>query len=296
MAETLENRRSQEILKFYLQKTVFGEIANTAYEGEINKMGDTVRIRKMPTLTISDYKIGQIIDYDDKMPEIVDLSIDKGKSWAFSDNDIIRRQSDYDYVTDFAQSASEQLAVDIDKQILAEVVSEADTKNKGATAGKKAAKYNFGTATVPATINKTNIIDYIYDAGSVLSEQDVPVSDRWIVLPPELSNELQKSDIKDASMTGDAESSMRDNGRVGMVYGFTVYASNNLTSATVGGKQAYSVLFGHKYAISFAAQILNVEGPIRDESSFDNFYRGLCVYGYKVVKPEALGVIVATAA
>ena len=44
---------------------------------------------------------------------------------------------------------------------------------------------------------------------------------------------------------------------------------------------------GTKDAISFASQITNVE-TLRAQSTFGNIVRGLNVYGYKVVKPEAL--------
>jgi hypothetical protein len=50
---------------------------------------------------------------------------------------------------------------------------------------------------------------------------------------------------------------------------------------------------GTRDAISFASQITDVE-TLRSTSTFGNIMRGLNVFGYKVVKPEALinGVIV----
>jgi hypothetical protein len=46
-------------------------------------------------------------------------------------------------------------------------------------------------------------------------------------------------------------------------------------------------LGGTSDAISFASQITNVE-TLRAQSTFGNIMRGLNVYGYKVIKPEAL--------
>jgi len=49
----------------------------------------------------------------------------------------------------------------------------------------------------------------------------------------------------------------------------------------------YNIIAGHKMGFTFASQMSNME-TIRSESTFGNIVRGLQVYGYKVVKGEAL--------
>jgi len=71
--------------------------------------------------------------------------------------------------------------------------------------------------------------------------------------------------------------------RLGMIDRFTVYMSHNLSVSS--GK--FSIIAGHKMGFTFASQMTNME-TIRSESTFGNIIRGLQVYGYKVVKPEAL--------
>jgi hypothetical protein len=93
---------------------------------------------------------------------------------------------------------------------------------------------------------------------------------------------IKKSDLKDASLTGDSVSILR-NGRLGMIDRFTVYMSHNLS--VTSGK--FSIIAGHKMGFTFASQMTNME-TIRSETTFGNIIRGLQVYGYKVVKPEAL--------
>jgi hypothetical protein len=44
---------------------------------------------------------------------------------------------------------------------------------------------------------------------------------------------------------------------------------------------------------TFASQMTNME-TIRSETTFGNIIRGLQVYGYKVVKPEALSTAIVT--
>ena len=100
------------------------------------------------------------------------------------------------------------------------------------------------------------------------------------------STVLKNSELRQAYLTGDNESTLR-NGKIGMVDRFTLYVSNNLTGITDGSDTTYHVLAGTRDAISFASQMSNVE-TIRSESTFGNIIRGLNVYGYKVTKPEAL--------
>jgi hypothetical protein len=69
-----------------------------------------------------------------------------------------------------------------------------------------------------------------------------------------------------------------------MIDRFTVYVSNNLPKTA--DNDSY-VMGGTSDAISFASQITNVE-TLRAQSTFGNIMRGLNVYGYKVIKPEAL--------
>jgi hypothetical protein len=55
------------------------------------------------------------------------------------------------------------------------------------------------------------------------------------------------------------------------------------------------LIAGHKMGFTFASQMTEME-TIRSETTFGNIIRGLQVYGYKVVKPEALAQAVVTLA
>ena len=283
------------LVKFYAA-TVFGEICNTDHEEEIRAFGDTVKIRHTPDMTISDHKAGDKISYELRSTDVTELEINRGKRWAFQSDDVIEKQADYNYVDDFAEDAGQQLAIAVDTQILSVVPAEAHADNKGSAAGATSEKFNFGDTGSPLEITRENVLDVITNAGVALNEQNVPNADRYMVLPPEICGTILKSDLKDASLTGDAESVIRRNGRIGMINNFTIYMSNNLSTATENGTNAYSCIFGQKSAITFAAQMTNVEGPLRDKDHFGSFYRGLAVYGFKTIKPEALGRIYAIGA
>jgi hypothetical protein len=274
------------LVKFY-DYTVFGEIANTDYEGEIKDRGDTVHIRTIPDITINDYVIGQKLNTERPIPGVVDLLIDKGKYYNFSVNDVELKQSDLAYIQKWTADAAEQLAIKIDIDILADIYSDAHASNSGNTAGRKSSGYALGATGSPVVVDKTEILDYVVDMGSVLDEQSVPQSGRYLVLPAIFCGMIKKSDLKDASLTGDAVSPLR-NGKIGMLDRFTVYNSNNIDTTTDGANTVQNCIFGQMTALTFATQLVKNE-TLKNQDDFGDLLRGLQVFGYKVIKPEALG-------
>jgi len=269
------------LVKFY-EATVLGEIANTEYEGEIANQGDKVIIRTTPTITIRDYSKGGNLQTERPEPDTKELTIDKGKYWQFVADDVDKFQSDYSYIDDWTRDASEQLKITIDTQVLGSIYADAATGNYGLTAGVVSSAYNLGTSGSPYTLDKTNILDYIVNLGSVLDEQNVPESDRWLILPVWACGMIKQSDLKDASLSGDATSIIR-NGRIGMIDRFMIYRSNLLN---VSGSNT-DIIAGHKSGLTFASQMLNSE-TLRAESTFGTLVRGLQVYGFAVIKGESI--------
>ncbi len=275
------------LVKFY-DASVIPAISNTEYEGDIKDMGDQVEIRTTPDITISNYTKGQTLAVERPTPTVVSLLIDQGKYWNFIGDDIDYHQADYSYIDDWTKDASEQMKIVVDTDILAGINTDAHASNFGATAGVKSGSFNFGITGTAIQISKSNVLDYIVDAGTILDEQSVPETDRWFVVPPWFCGLIKKSDLRDASLSGDGTSILR-NGRLGMIDRFTLYNSNLLETASDSGTK-WNVLFGHKSALTFAGQFVKNES-LRAESTFGTLYRGLKVYGYKVIKPPALGVL-----
>jgi len=274
------------LVKFYAA-TVFGAIANTDYEGEISEKGDKVEIRTCPDITIRDHVDGQDLTYENPSPGKVTLLIDKGKYYAFAVNSVQLKQADIAYVNKWAMDASERMKIAIDTQILADVYTDVHASNAGTTAGATSGAYNMGATGSPLGITSSTILDKIVEAGAVLSEQDVPPNDRWIVIPEWMAVRIKLSDLKDASLSGDGTSMLR-NGRLGQIDNFTIYASNNLTSVTDSGQSCFHCLFGQRSALTFASQMTETE-ELPHPTQFGRLIRGLQVYGYKTVKPEAMG-------
>lgn len=220
--------------------------------------------------------------------------IDKGLYWAIRMDDVDRVQMDIEWISKFAQDASEQLKIKVDTDVLNTIKADAGAKNKGQTAGKHSGSLKLGVTGTPIALDKTNILESIVNCGTALDEANIPETGRWIVMPPAMVGLIKMSDLKDASLAGDGTSILR-NGRVGQIDRFLVYSSNLITPVTDTTKQCYSILFGHAKGLTFAEQI--PKGKIerlRAETTFGELVRGLCVYGYKVVYPDAIGVLYAT--
>jgi hypothetical protein len=268
------------IEKFYAA-TVLAAISNTDYEGEIKNMGDKVKIRTKPTITIRDYTIDQALTVDRPSSTAVELTIDYAKYFNLVLDDIMERQSDMNLMSMWADDASEQLKITIDTGVLSGIDAGVDAKNKGATAGKISANLNLGATGAPVIPDKTSIIEHIVDMGQALDEQNIPETGRWLVIPPWLGSMIKKSDLREASISGDGVSLSR-NGRLGMIDRFTLYSSNLLPSVTDGTHAATRVFGGYNAGLTFASQITEME-TLRSESTFGTLLRGLQVYGFKVI-------------
>lgn len=280
---------SGKLIENFYDATVLTAISNTSYEGEIKKFGDTVNIRTTPNITIRTYVKGQPLTVENPDSPKIQLLIDKGDYFACIEDDIDKVQSDIKLMDAWSKDASEQMKIKIDQRVLAALPAGVVAANKGATAGRVSAAYNLGTNGTPRAITKTDVLEYIVDFGSVLDEANAPESDRFMVIPARMAGLIKKGDLKDASLSGDATSVIR-NGRIGMIDRFTLYVSHNL-SVAAGGK--HDIIAGHKMGFTFASQMTEME-TLRSETTFGNIIRGLQVYGYQTVKGEALAYGVTT--
>lgn len=273
------------LVKFYAA-TVVAAISNTDYEGEIKDVGDKVKIRQVPDIQIRDYAKGQSLVIQRPEAPLKELEIDKAKYFNFICDDIDKHQTDVRLMDSWSTDAGEQMKITIDSGVLSDIYASAHASNKGATAGVKSAAFNLGAAGSPVAVSKASVLDLIVDVGTVLDEQNAPTSDRWFILPPWMCGMIKKSDLKDASLAGDGTSILR-NGRIGMIDRFMLYHSNLLYQTTDGADTVWHTIAGQKAALSFAAQMTKMES-LRAESTFGTLVRGLNVYGYEVLKPEAL--------
>jgi len=254
--------------KFYKQ-SVLPAISNTDYSGEISGQGDKVVIRTVPAVTINDY--AGTVTNQDLTTGTVEMLIDKAKYYSFKIDDVLKAQADINLLEAASGDAAEGMRIAVETDVLASVIGDATTTG------------------AQTTITSSNVLAEILELSQALDELNIPEEGRFIVLPPSMVSLLKQSELRQAYLTGDSTSPLR-NGEVGMVDRFTVYQSNMLHTPASGTDATYThVLAGHPKAISFASQFTNTE-TVRLESTFGEAVRGLKVYGSQVVNPDCLCV------
>ena len=291
-------------VKFYAT-TVFGDITNNNWEGEIKGLGDKITINNIPDTVVSDYQAGMTLSYPVPTPNSLELLINSGKYFAFQLNDVLAHQSEPKLMDVFTNDATMKMKIRVDSNILYHTFQGAQAASVGATAGAQSASYNLGTDAAPVTLSATNILTLLTSMASVLDEANVPEDDRFLIIDAATRQWLMASPLAQAYVTGDNQSMLR-NGKVGMIDRFTVYVSNLLPRAIAGTSTPYVsgdgsentitstgsakrriIMAGHKSAITFASQMTKME-TVRNPNDFGDYVRGLNVYGYEVVKPDAL--------
>lgn len=286
--------------KFYAS-TVLAAISNTDYEGEIRNQGDRVKIRTKPTITIRDYLADGTLALERPEGSNVELYIGNGKYFNTILDDVMDVQSDLNALSIWSDDAAQQLKIKVDTDVLGGIKGAMVSANRGTTAGAITSSINLGVTGTPLTTvarspstGQVEILDVLLRLGQTLDEQNIPEEGRWVVMPVWAIAMLKFSDLRQAYLTGDNMSPLR-NGKVGMVDRFTIYGSNLLPQGVAGGLAAGEYVFyaGHAHGLTFASQISKVE-TLRSELTFGTILRGLQVYGYQVVDGKALTQAIVT--
>ena len=259
---------SKKLNAKYYAASVCMAICNTKWEGEIKGQGSKVIIRIRPDIIIGDYVANGTINYQDLADDKVELLIDKAKYAAFKADDIDTAQADINFVNEATQDAAEQMKIAVDTDMLGTVYTSA------------------GSTVTSQQITALTVLNWCVDGGTKLDELNVPSTGRWLVIPPWIAGFIKKSDLKDASISGDGTSLLR-NGRLGIIDRFDIYVSNNLAGAVASAGVPQQCMAGTKDAVAYASQFTKTE-TLRLQNSFGNAIRSLNVYGYKVVHAPAL--------
>jgi hypothetical protein len=286
---------AKKVLYDFWKSTVWNEVTNTDYEGEFKKMGDTIRIRKAPEMTVNDYVKGETLSYEVPAENATTMTISYGKYIAFQVDDIDVVQMDVDLMNMYVTDGNERLKIKVDVDVLTVMgdITAVHASNTGNSAGLISSNIELGTAgdTTNIHVDRTNALDKIVDLNQALDEQNIPSGDRFVIIPAWYASRLKLSDLKAADFTGDSSGVVRT-GLIGMIDGCKVYVNNSVYS-TATGETEYHIPCGVKLATSFALQLSKVD-QLKIPTSFGEYWRTLWVYGIKMVRNEAISILVAT--
>lgn len=255
---------------------VYANLVNRDYEGEIKNFGDKVKINQIGDITIKNYTKNT----DIAAPEAVDgsgqeLEIDQAKYFNFAVDDVDNAQSNPKVMDDAMQRAAYGMN-DVTDGFLAGLMAVGAINNGS----------NLGDDTTPLVPTATTAYDMLVDLATDLTEKNVPMAGRFVVVPAFFHGLL----LKDQRFVGngtDYNKALIEGGEVGVAAGFAVNISNNVPN-TSGTK--YKIIAGTRAATSYAEQILKTEA-YRPEKRFSDAIKGLHVYGGKVVQGRSLSVL-----
>lgn len=300
---------SQKVLKFFRRASVAEDITNTDYTGEIENFGDTVNIIKEPTLTVSAYTRGSVVNAQDLADDQITMTVDQANAFAFKIDDIEERHSHVNFEALATSSGAFALKRKFDANIL-QAMSDgagiAGADDASLSGGLTTTNTALGTASAPINVETDDAgINLMLLMARVLDDQSVPEENRWFVAPPIFYEKMFQAGNKmaEVQVTGDASSNLRNGlATPGTLAGFRCYKSTALNSTagtdqvTLSGVATDAsenvIMAGHISSTSTASHIAKTE-VVRSTESFSDVVRGLHVFGRKVLRPEAIvrGVI-----
>jgi hypothetical protein len=275
---------SQKVQKFFRTASVVEAITNTDYAGEIENFGDTVNIIKEPTITVSAYSRGAVVDTQDIVDDQIQLVVDQANSFAFKVDDIEERHSHVNFEAIATSSGAYSLKNAYDQNVIAAMVAGVSSSSPdhllGADSGSgQDQDVGFGSSEVDP-------VDTISKHNRLLNAADVPEENRWFLAGPEFVEQLGQANSKLMSDTTGNAAPLR-NGKVidGKIMNMDVYMTNNFAASSTSN--FFKVLGGHMSSTATANHIAKIE-VIRHPESFSDVVRGLHVFGRKVLRDNGL--------
>lgn len=278
------------------KELVFANLCNRDYEGQLKQMGDTVRISGIGSITVNNY----VKDTDINAPQALTdaqtmLSITQAKYYNFEVDDVDQAQQHPKVMREAMSYAAYQLAEGIDEYV-AGFYTDAPTGN---TIGSSGSPVVISAPTDANIAGGTTVYDELVTLSQYLTQNNVPMTGRWAVIPPwcatYLALDLRFTSFNTAQAQARlASGSVAGSGDyfLGQIAGMDVYQSNN--AHNVGGTKGAAgsqdvVLAGHAMALSYADGLTKTEA-YRPPLRFADAVKGICLYGAKTVRPQALAV------
>ena len=277
---------SKLLVKNFDQINVMFPLVSTAYEGELQNIGDSVKVRTLGSITMGSWTKNGTVSYQDLAPVTETMTISDAQYFAFKVDDVDVAQNDLDALNLYARRAAVSLNNTVEAKILS-VYTSALAANQITGASSAA------ITLTSASADTTDVYPLLVKARANLVKQNVPLIGAWAVIDPDTTSLLlndtkrfiKASDMSDAVIRqGNLEGVVQMPGFIGRCAGFNVFESNAVPVAT-----SKFLPYGVPGAINYAAQIRQVEA-IRLETTFANAVRGMLLHDAKVFAESAKGL------
>ena len=269
-----------EVLADFPKSTVGYNLCSTEYEGQIKGLGSKIHIPSAQKMTVEAYTAGVDITPEALGSNDVELEITEADSISGVIDATKQAVSPYGLTGIYSNQGSLALAESSDKKILKAMATGAHSDNTIDT----------------VTLAPGNVFTTIEECATRLSEKSVPAqADKFIVMTPRDIQNIRKS--TDYIPAKDLDPQTLVTGQVGMIYGFRILESMNVHTQLIAdipdGDPVHRLIpYGMVGATAFANAIpADLITADKMEKQYGLLIKGLHMYGMKVVRPEAMGVI-----
>jgi len=266
------------------------------------KKGDLIRLPKPIRGAASEKQSTVAVTIQANLEEDLQVTIDRHFEYSRFIEDIVEVQAHNSLRQFYTEDAGYQLALKVDTDLMnvatgfgsgTKTLDPTDGANwEGSTWFNDAA-----TGTTAFTDDTMLAADVFTDAFfrdmiQKMDDNDVPMENRCLVIPPVLKNTLTgieryvSSDFRDGRTVG--------TGLVGNLYGVDIYVSSNCPTletaaqnAAASGVASRGALFFHKDAIIHAEQMSVRSQTQYKQEYLSTLYTADTLYGVQVYRPEA---------
>ena len=249
---------------------IFGNLTNQNFEGQAT-VGGSVKFLQVGEVAVNDYVAGTDMTFETLDDASLTMVVDQQKSFSFTVD-----------VTDSTFIPSDVLGAGIDRG----AYRVRDTIDSFISGKYTDAGVSYGSAASPKATSSGTVVQHLAEFAETMTENNIPLENRWIVLPPWMFTKLTLAGVTDRQPNADIFAG----GYMNLpIVGFDrVFLSNNVTQ--IGGTAHTILASSGNEAIGFAQAI---SGDIRirpAEKRRATNVDGLWVYGAKVIRPDMLAV------
>lgn len=246
---------------------VFASVANREYEGQLNSLGDKVKMSQIGDIAITSYSANSDISSPEKLVDSAgELVADQAYYFNFAVNDVDAVQQKQQLLSQATENGAYGFRDKVD-QYFAELYAKA-----GIAKGSNAS---------PVDINSANVEDVLVEVNELMGEANIPKAGRFAIIPEWFESKLVLAGL----VTKTNNDQLHANGFIDRVLGIDFYTSNNVSKNSTSYDQT-RILFGIKnVSLTFADVISDIEA-YRPEKRFEDAVKGLYVFGGKIARPD----------
>ena len=247
------------------EKNILKNFAESSFVGlitvpPVETKGEKVVFNRITSGAWSDYQVGNPITWSQVSTSMVEMTFDKQKYFAFMLDDVDKAQMADDIMGSVTEEQSNLLGELISQEVVQDIITNTSTDN------------TIGTKDTPIKLTNANAYDTLVDMNVKMSDNKVPMSDRYFIISNKVLGLLEKD-----------ERFTKTNYEVltnGLIDGTSINGAKIIVRADNPQTQ---ILLTQKSGTGYAMQLNEVEA-MRLENYVADGVRGVVSYGHKALR------------